>query len=200
MFLVLEGIDGSGKSTQARGLADRLRDSSRKDVLLVREPGGTPLGERVREWLLGAEGGDLSPETELFLFMAARSHLVRTVLLPAIERGRVVISDRFLWSSVVYQSVASGLSQDQILQMGSVAVDGLIVTRTFVIDVDPEVAYGRVKAPNRMEERGIEYQRKVREGFLTLAARFPETTAVIDGTGTPQEVLDRIWARLPREG
>ncbi|MGQ9591394.1 MAG: dTMP kinase [Planctomycetota bacterium] len=193
MFLVFEGVDGSGKSTQARLLA---REFERRSfgVELVREPGGTPLGEELREILLSRSGRTLAPETELFLFMAARSQLVRDRILPALERGRVVISDRFLWSSVVYQGVRAGLPFEEILEMGRVATAGLAPDRTFVIDLDPEVALSRVGNPDRMEASGVEFQRRVREGFLELAGRFRETSVVIDGRGSAEEVFARVLA------
>lgn len=200
MFYVFEGVDGSGKSTQARLLADVLREAHGPDVLLVREPGGTPLGERVRELVLSPEMGDLAPETELFLFMAARSHLVRSRILPAIARGQTVISDRFLWSSAVYQGTAGGLDTEEILRMGDLALNGVQVSRTFVIDLDPEVALQRVREQNRMEKRGLDFQKRVREGFLALAGAFPQTTSVIDGRGSPEEVLERVLRALGARG
>jgi dTMP kinase len=199
MFFVFEGIDGSGKSTQARMLEAHLRGTRGLDVLLVREPGGTPLGEKVRSILLdGPE--DLAPETELFLFMAARSHLARTRILPALARATVVISDRFLWSSAVYQGIAAGRDPGVALRLGRIAAPGLKITRTFLIDIDPSVAFGRVSSPNRMEGRGLEFQKRVRRGFLDLARDHGKAFAVVDGRGSPEEVHARVVAKLPRKG
>jgi len=198
MFLVFEGIDGSGKSTQARLLAERLREGRGADgVLLVREPGGTELGERVRALILESRE-DLSAATELFLFMAARAHLARRVIAPALARGTTVISDRFVWSSVAYQGYAGGIEPEQVLAMGRVATGGLEPDLTFVLDLDPGAADGRVVDRNRMEEKGLEYQERVRAGFLALAASAGDRAAVIDGRGTPEEVHDRIVAALER--
>lgn len=196
MFVVFEGVDGSGKTTQAQLLAQELERRS-LPVELVREPGGTPLGEELREILLARSGRALAPETELFLFMAARSQLVRDRILPALERGRIVISDRFLWSSVVYQGVRSGLPFEEILRMGRVATAGLTPERTFVIDLDPEVALTRVRNPDRLEACGVEFQKRVREGFLELARRFRETSVVVDGRGSVEEVFARVLAQCP---
>ncbi len=196
MFIVFEGVDGAGKSTQAERLARELRARSAA-VELVREPGGTPLGEDLREILLRPGRYAIAPEAELFLFMAARAQLVRERIRPALERGCVVVSDRFLWSSAVYQGIRCGLPFDAILEMGRVATGGLAPSRTFVIDLDPEVALARVRKPNRMEAGGLELQRRVREGFLALARRFPESAVVIDGRGSADEVFARVLAQCP---
>ena len=201
MFLVLEGVDGSGKSTQAKLLAEHLREVRGLEVLLVREPGGTELGDRLRDLLLDPRSGELAPETELFLFMAARSHLVRTRILPALRAGQVVISDRFIWSSVVYQGLAAGCEPGEILRLGGLAAPGLTAARTFLIDLDPELCFKRVVAPNRMEGRGIGFQMRVRSGFLELAKKYEAEFAVINGKGTEKEVHERILSELPsREG
>jgi dTMP kinase len=198
MFLVFEGIDGSGKSTQACLLEKYLRRERRLSVLLVREPGGTRLGERVRDLVLSPSSGDLAAETELFLFMAARSHLVRSRILPALEAGRIVISDRFLWSSVVYQGYAAGVRPQEIFRMGRLAVAGLRATRTFLIDLDPKEAFLRIRDRNRMEDRGLQFQRRVRTGFLALSRQVPRDSVVIDGRGSPDEVHERVLSSLPR--
>jgi dTMP kinase len=198
MFLVFEGIDGSGKSTQAKLLAEHLRTQRGADVVLVREPGGTELGEKVRSLVL--DGEDLSAETELFLFMAARSHLARTRILPALEKGQVVISDRFIWSSAVYQGIVAGNDFREILRMGRLAAPGLSVSKTFLIDVDPRASFGRVKDRNRMEAKGLDFQKRVRAGFLALAKQARGKVAVIDGRGTVDEVHARVLANLPTRG
>lgn len=200
MFLVFEGIDGSGKTTQARLLDEHLRKKSGLNTLLVREPGGTVLGEKVRELVLQSGPEEIGPDTELFLFMASRAHLVRSKIMPALEAGRVVISDRFLWSSVVYQGISTGLQPQEILRLGRLAAPGLTVSKTFLIDIEPEQALHRVKEPNRMEKRGIEYQRRVRDGFLSLAERFKSRVAVIDGRGGLEAVHSRVISHLPSHG
>lgn len=199
MFFVFEGVDGSGKSTQARLLAEHLREERGLETLLVREPGGTPLGEKLRGLILSGRE-PLCPETELYLFMAARSHLVRSRILPALEKGIAVVSDRFLWSSVVYQGIANGIGAAEVLRVGRLAARGVEVTRTFVIDLDPTAAYSRVKDPNRMEERGLGFQRTVRKGFLSLAAKHPGKLTLIDGRGAIEDVHARVLAKLPTRG
>ena len=156
MFLVFEGIDGCGKSTQCQLLAEYFETRGR-DVLRVREPGGTQLGEQIRPLILEPATEDLSCQTELFLFMAARAHLVNHRIRPALQAGKVVISDRFVWSSAAYQGTGD-LSADDILQVGRIAVGDVRVTQTFLIDLDPEVALGRTStAADRIEDRGLEY-------------------------------------------
>ena len=199
MFFVFEGADGAGKSTQARLLAEHLRRERGLKVLLLREPGGTPLGERIREILLDPHSGDLHPATEMFLFMAARSHLVRRRILPAIGSGQVVVCDRFLWSTVVYQGIVGGLGIPEALRVGRIAAP-LRPTRIFVIDTPPRAAFRRLGGTDRMERKGRTFQEKVRQGFLLLARRFPREAAVIDGSGAIGDVHGRILGRLPRRG
>ncbi len=199
MFLVLEGIDGSGKSTQAKLLAEYIQKELKKQVLVVREPGGTELGEKLRSILLDSSE-DLAPETEMFLFMAARSHLARTRILPALNQGQVVLSDRFIWSSAVYQGIVAGNDPREILDIGRIAAPGLRITKTFLLDIDPGAGFSRVKAPNRMEAKGLDFQARVRSGFLELARRPDSKIVVIDGQGSIAEVHERIVKSLPARG
>jgi len=201
MFLVFEGIDGSGKSTQADLLARHLRETRGLEAVLLREPGGTALGERLRELILDPRGEDLAPETEIFLFMAARAHLVRTRILPALREGKVVICDRFIWSTVVYQGLASGVPAQEIFRMyHRMAAQGLAISKTFLLDIDPGAAFGRVRNPNRMEARGLAFQERVRQGFLSLARKYPRRVAVIDARGSADEVHARVVESLPSQG
>jgi dTMP kinase len=195
MFLVFEGIDGSGMSTQARRLREHLERVSPRRVLLVREPGGTELGERIRDLLLDPSSGDLSPQVELFLFMAARAQLSERVIQPALRRGEIVISDRFLWSSVAYQGIAGGLGAGAVMEMGRMATAGLAPAMTFLIDLDPEVASQRLGELDRVERRGVEFQRRVRDGFLELAREHPGEFRVIDGGAS----IDDVHACVVRE-
>jgi dTMP kinase len=200
MFLVFEGIDGAGKSTQARLLKEYLESQYGCQVLLVREPGGTELGEKVRQLLLDPHSGDLAAEVEMFLFMAARAHLCRTRISPALQRGEVVISDRFTWSTVVYQGFVGGLDPGDVLRLGRIATPGLEPTYTFVIDLPPEEAFQRLDEQDRMERKGLGFQRRVRQGFLSLAAEHPASCAVVDGRGAAREVAERVIRSLPAAG
>jgi dTMP kinase len=172
-----------------------LERVSPRRVLLVREPGGTELGERIRDLLLDPSSGDLSPQVELFLFMAARAQLSERVIQPALRRGEIVISDRFLWSSVAYQGIAGGLGAGAVMEMGRMATAGLAPAMTFLIDLDPEVASQRLGELDRVERRGVEFQRRVRDGFLELAREHPGEFRVIDGGAS----IDDVHACVVRE-
>jgi len=199
MFFVFEGADGVGKTTQVKLLAGHIREERGLDVLLLREPGGTPLGERVRRILLDPSTGELEAHTEMFLFMAARAQLLALRILPALERGAVVICDRYLWSSVVYQGIVGGLGVTEVMRIGRFAAR-VRPTRTFVLDLPPRLSYRRLHGRDRMERRGREFQERVRQGFLDLARLYPRNVAVIDSRGTPLEVHRRILERLPARG
>jgi dTMP kinase len=199
MFFVFEGADGVGKTTQIKLLARHLREKLGCQVLPLREPGGTPLGERVREVLLDPSSGEINVQTEMFLFMAARAHLALERIAPALEEGKVVLCDRYLWSSVVYQGMVGGLGAQQVLRIGRLSAS-VKPTRTFIIDLPSELAFKRLGRRDRMESRGEHYQEQVRRAFLELAKRYPQKVAVIDGRGTPEEVHRRILDRLPERG
>lgn len=198
MFLSFEGIDGSGKSTQARRLAEALRAEGR-DCVLTREPGGSPGAEEIRRLLVEGGGERWSPETELLLFNAARrDHLERTIR-PALARGGWVISDRFADSSRVYQGLVRAENRQLVEDLHRLVI-GIEPERTFVIDIDPEVslARGRLRggAEDRFESLGLEFQRRLRAGFLALAREFPQRIRVIDGSGAPEAVAARVMAAL----
>ena len=196
MFLAFEGVDGAGKSTQVKLLAELL-ESQGREVLLCREPGGTELGEELRRILL-VTGGEMDPEVEVLLFMAARAQLCSKVIRPALEAGKVVISDRFLWSSVVYQGIVGGLGVEEVLSIGRVATRGLLPDLTVLVDLDPVDSHSGLDEADRMESRGLDFQRRVREGFLALADEFSESFALIDGGGSVEQVHERIIEVLPR--
>lgn len=196
MFLAFEGVDGAGKSTQVKLLAELL-ESQGREVLLCREPGGTELGEELRRILL-VTGGEMDPEVEVLLFMAARAQLCSKVIRPALEAGKVVISDRFLWSSVVYQGIVGGLGVEEVLSIGRVATRGLLPDLTVLVDLDPADSHSGLDEADRMESRGLDFQRRVREGFLALADEFSESFALIDGGGSVEQVHERIIEVLPR--
>ena len=194
MFVTFEGVDGSGKSTQARLLAERLRAEGR-EVVLTREPGGTQLGERIRELLL--EGGDVSPWAEAALFAASRAQHVAEVIGPALARGAVVVCDRYVDSSLAYQGVARGLGLERVLELNLAAVGGLLPDRTFLLAVDPAVAAARRgRAPDRIEDAGAAFHERVEAGYRQVAARFPERVVVVDGAQPPAAVAEEVHGAL----
>ncbi|NNU80394.1 dTMP kinase [Halovulum dunhuangense] len=200
LFISLEGIDGSGKSTQARLLAARLRAAGH-DAVLTREPGGSPGAEEIRRLLVEGDPARWSPETEILLFTAARrDHLERTIE-PALAEGRIVVSDRFADSTRVYQGTARADLRAVVDQLHRLMI-GREPDLTLIIDMDPDAALARGLArksgEDRFEDMGADFQARLAAGFRALAAAQPGRCALIDGTGTPEDVAARVWARAER--
>jgi dTMP kinase len=194
MFVSFEGVDGSGKSTQAELLADQLRVAGR-DVVLTREPGGTALGEAIRELLLGGE--TMAPWTEAALFAAARAELVAEVIAPALDRGAWVVCDRYVDSSLAYQGIARGLGVDEVLELNLAAIGGRLPDRTFVLLLDPAASARRLgTAPDRIEREGDSFRALVNEAYRELAERFPERLVVLDASRSINEVAAAVRADL----
>ena len=196
LFISFEGIDGSGKSTQARLLAERLRGDGR-EVLLTREPGGSPGAEEIRRLVLEGAPDRWSAETECLLFTAARrDHLERTIR-PALAAGVVVICDRFADSTRVYQGITRGDLRGIVDRLHAMMI-GVEPDLTLVIDIDPTLGLARARARQGAEERfedfGLGLQERMRAGFLGLAAEFPERIRLIDGSGGPEVVAARVTA------
>ena len=186
MFITFEGIDGSGKSTQARLLAEALAADGR-DVVATREPGGTELGERIRELILG--GGDLAPWAEAALFAAARAQLVEEVIAPALARGADVVCDRYLDSSLAYQGIARSLGLERVLELNLHAVGGLLPDRTYLLMIDPEESARRLQEPgDRIERESGDFRARVADAYRELAETFPDRITTIDGTRPPEEI------------
>ena len=192
MFITFEGIDRSGKTTQTRMLAEALGDGA----LLVREPGGTPAAERIRELVKGDT--ELTPMAETLLFGAARADLVERVIRPALEAGRTVIGDRYIDSTVAYQGGARGLGIERVEELNDWLTAGLWPDVTFLLDVDPAKAAGRGGDMDRFEREGEALQRAVAQAYEQLAARHPDRYVRLDAARAPEEVHGDVLARLPR--
>ena len=194
MFVTFEGVDGSGKSTQARLLAESLRAEGR-EVVEVREPGGTGLGERIRALLLHGEA--MSPWAEAALFAAARAQLVDEVIRPALDRGAAVICYRYVDSSVAYQGVARELGLERVLDLNLTAVDGLLPDRTFLLLLDPAVVAARVGGErDRLERENDDFHARAYEGYRELARRFPERIVTLDATRPAEALAEEVYGAL----
>jgi dTMP kinase len=200
-LISFEGSEGSGKSTQIARLAAHLQKTKR-DVVTVREPGGTEIGEQIRNIIVhNSKGDEMCAETELLLFAAARAQLVREVIAPALLAGKVVLSNRFLDSSTVYQGIARNLAADPVAQINRFAIGNVMPHLTIVIDVPTEVSLARLKQrasdlPDRMERENIDLYTKVREGYLVLAKGLPERIVVVDGTKSADAIEKKIWSEV----
>jgi dTMP kinase len=200
LFLTFEGMDGSGKTTQMRRLAERLRTRGRT-VLETVEPGGTAIGRKIRQILLDAASQELSPSAELLLYFASRAQNVDEMILPALARGEVVLADRFTDSTLAYQGCGRGLGAEMVLSLDRIACRGLKPDLTLLVDIDVETSLARAHARNaagrsdetRMDEQSLEFHRKVYEAYHALAAREPQRVRLIDGSKTMDQVEQEIW-------
>jgi dTMP kinase len=199
-FITFEGIDGSGKSTQMRMLAERLRHEGH-DVLETVEPGGTAVGQQIRRILLDSANQDLRPSAELLLYFASRAQNVEQCIRPALSAGKIVLCDRFTDSTLAYQGHARGLGERTVLTLDRIACRGLTPDLTLLIDLDLEIGLARVlrrnadvpAAETRMDNQSFEFHRKVRDAYLALAKQHAGRFRIIDGGGTPDAIAARVW-------
>jgi len=189
VFITLEGVDGSGKTTQAELLVEALGSTT----VRIREPGGTESAERIRG-LLADPAMSLEPMAELLLFCAARADLVGQVIRPALDSGKTVVCDRFVDSTIAYQGVARDLGIVRVREINDAATGGLDPDLTLLIRVDPAKGLERARSDDRFEAEGVRFQEKVAEAYDDIARREPHRVTVIDGDGTPEEVHARIMA------
>ena len=203
VFITFEGLDGSGKTTQMRRLAERLRAAGYSVVETV-EPGGTAIGDQIRRILLDAGNQEILPVTELLLYFASRAQNVGERIRPALERGAVVLSDRYTDSTLAYQGIARGLGEPVVAELHRIACGGLDPDLTIYLDIDPEAGRRRVEGRNRtlagaaaaqtrMDEQSAAFYRKVREAYQALAARHPRRFRALDGNRAPDAVAADVW-------
>ena len=203
VLISFEGSEGSGKSTQIAHLAEQLQEVGRK-VISTREPGGTEIGEQVRNIIVhNSKGDEMCAETELLLFAASRAQLVREIIAPNLLKGVIVLCDRYIDSSTVYQGVARNLSRDPVQQINQFAVGNVLPDLTIVLDVPTGVSLSRINQrasdlPNRMERENINFYKKVRDGYLVLARSLPRRFFVVDGTQPEDKVRRLIWDEVKK--
>ena len=201
ILISFEGSEGSGKSTQIAYLAGQLQATGRK-VVSTREPGGTEIGEQVRNIIVhNSKGDEMCAETELLLFAASRAQLVREIIAPNLMKGVIVVCDRYIDSSTVYQGVARSLSLDPVQQINQFAVGNVLPDVTIVLDVPTRVSLARIHQrasdlPDRMERENIDFYKKVRDGYLVLARSLPKRFFVVDGTLPENAIRKLIWAEV----
>lgn len=195
LFITFEGLDGCGKTSQIERAAEFLK-SRGIDYIKTRDPGGTPLGCKIREILLNYDG-NIADMCELFLYLADRAQHIDEKIQPALNEGKVVLCDRYVDSTVAYQGYARGLNKEQIFELNSIVAKGLMPDLTFVFDVSLEVSASRVgDKKDRLESEGSDFHKKVKEGFLDLAEKFPERIKVINANQSIEEIAQQVQEHI----
>ena len=200
-FITFEGIDGCGKSTQARSLLDELNNSYSIDTILVREPGGTTISESIREILLDSIKGELGDRSESLLMTASRAQLTQDVIIPNLELGKFVIADRYSDSTLAYQGGGRGIDIDWLIDLNNYATFALVPDITFLIDIRPEEALRRMdQNTDRIEGEGIEFQTRVRKTYHELAERFQDRYVLLDGHSAIEDIQKKLLKEMKRRG
>ncbi|NLZ54845.1 MAG: dTMP kinase [Thermoanaerobacteraceae bacterium] len=199
-FVTIEGPDGAGKTTQVRKISDYLKSKGIK-VLVTREPGGTSLGEKLREVLLTSEGESPVPEAEALIYAASRAQLVKKVIEPALQNGFIILCDRFVDSSLAYQGWARGLGINQLADINGWFLKDTWPDLTIVLDVDPVLSLKRLSGKkDRLESETLDFHKKVREGFLKLANMYPDRIKIVNASQSPQQIFNTILFEIQKSG
>jgi dTMP kinase len=199
LFVTFEGIDGCGKSTQVL-CAQRMLSEEKIPCTVTREPGGTPIAERIRNILLSPENGAMCDACEVLLYFAARAQHVREKIAPELDKGNVVLCDRFMEATLAYQGYGRGIDLETLFGINAFATGGVMPALTFVFDIDVAAAFSRLektgKRPDRLEGSGREFFEKVRAGYLALAARHPQRIVVLNGADSPEELSKKVFDEI----
>ncbi len=199
-FITIEGPDGAGKTTQVRKITNYL-DSIGYKVLVTREPGGTSLGERLREMVLTLKGESPVPEAEALIYAASRAQLVKKVINPALERGNIVLCDRFVDSSLAYQGWARGLGIQELTNINGWFLKDTWPDLTVILDVDPAQSLKRLRGKkDRLEKETLAFHQRVREGFLKVHSMYPNRTTIVDASQCPEQVFETILFEIKKSG
>lgn len=199
-FVTIEGPDGAGKTTQVKKISDYLKSRGFK-VLVTREPGGTPLGEKLREVLLTSEGESPVPEAEALIYAASRAQLVKKVIEPALDKGFIILCDRFVDSSLAYQGWARGLGIEELARINRWFLQDIWPDLTIVLDIDPAQSLNRLSGKkDRLENETLDFHRKVREGFLKLKDLYPQRIKIVDAAQNPDAIFKTILLELEKSG
>jgi dTMP kinase len=195
-FIVLDGTEGCGKTTQAKLLEQRLSAMGRQ-ALLVRDPGTTPIGEKIRAILLDPAHGEMAMRAELLLYMAARAQMMAQVIGPALDAGKIIISDRFVSSTLAYQLGGDGITADEIRAVAEIAIKGRWPDRTILLDLPAEKSLARVqRAKDRIEQRPMEYHQQVRQNYLAQARHDPARFRIVNADRPAEQVAADVWNEL----
>ena len=200
-FITFEGVDGCGKSTQARMLLDFLNNIHSIEAILVREPGGTAISESIREILLHSNSGELGDRSESLLMTASRAQLTQDVIIPNLEMGKCVIADRYSDSTLAYQGGGRGIDIEWLIDLNNYASFSLVPDITFLIDIRPEEALRRMEQnTDRIEDEGMEFQTRVRKTYHELAERFQDRYVLLDGHNTIEDIQEKLLNEMKRRG
>ena len=202
LFISFEGLEGSGKSTQVGLLGSKLKEEG-YEIVVTREPGGTRIGELIREITHGRDNVDLTGVTEAYLMAASRAQHVREIIKPALDAGKIVVCDRFLDSSLAYQGYGRELGEEIIWQLNTLAIEEVLPDLTFFLDVSPEVGFERrngAKKIDRLDLQQKDFYERVYEGYKQLAEKYKERFVTIDGTKSVEEVAGMVWEKVSIEG
>jgi len=198
LFITIEGPDGAGKSTQIELLKEYFKNKG-KEIVITREPGGTLISEKIRDIILDNENKEMADTTEALLYAASRAQHVAEKILPALKKGQVVICDRFVHSSLIYQGMARGLGIDEVKTINDFAIMGLMPNITFFFDISPEISLKRkdeMGKKDRLENENIDFHKKVYEGYKKLIEKYPDEFSVIDARKSKEEIHEDIISRL----